>query len=144
MQNRREFIKRTCTLCAGIAGLGILTSQLTGCNLLPICKGEECKGMISVPLISFTDKINMIIVRNNQLDYDILLIKIDENNYNALQMKCTHQDNPLIANQTGLYCSAHGSTYDLEGKVTKEPALSPLKKFKTEKNNSSILIDVRS
>jgi Rieske Fe-S protein len=51
-------------------------------------------------------------------------------------MKCSHQDNSLTVTKTGLFCSSHGSTFDLEGNVTKEPALEPLKKFKTEINNS--------
>jgi Rieske Fe-S protein len=59
-------------------------------------------------------------------------------------MKCTHQDNPLTATQTGFFCSAHGSTFDLKGNVTKEPALRPLKKYTTEIKESSILINTKS
>jgi cytochrome b6-f complex iron-sulfur subunit len=59
-------------------------------------------------------------------------------------MKCTHQDNPLTVNSTGLYCTAHGSTFDLQGNVTKEPALHALKKYKTELNESSIVINTLS
>lgn len=140
MQSRRNFIKQSCTLCASIAGMGILTSQLSSCTALPMCKGDICKGVISVPIISFTDKNKIVIVRNKQLDYDILLVKLTDDKYEALLMKCTHQDNPLTANQNGLFCSAHGSTFDLNGMVTKEPALNPLKKFKTKVNNSSIEI----
>jgi Rieske Fe-S protein len=86
----------------------------------------------------------MVLVRNPKLEFDILLIRINENSYNALLMKCTHQDNALTANKSGLYCSAHGSTFDLEGNVTKEPALTPLKKFKTEVSNSSVTINLGS
>lgn len=98
------------------------------------------KGTIKVPLSSFIDKNKVLIVRNEQTVFDILLVKISDTNYNALLMQCTHQDNPLTATKSGLFCSAHGSTFDLQGNVTKEPALSPLKKFKTEVNNSFIEI----
>jgi Rieske Fe-S protein len=144
MQNRRDFIKRSCGLCLSITGLGLVSSQLSGCAPLPIYKGEASKNIISVPIVSFNDKNKIIIVRSEQLEFDILLVKISDSNYNALQMKCTHQDNALTANPNGLTCSAHGSTFDLEGNVTKEPALSPLKKFKTEINNSFVQISINS
>lgn len=144
MKNRREFIKQSCALCMGIAGLGVLSSQLSGCAPMPIYKGEIEKDLITVPLSYFTDKNNLVIVRNIKIDFDILLIKLADGNYNALLMKCTHQDNPLTANQSGLYCSAHGSSFDLQGNVTKEPALYPLRKFKTEINNSSVQIYINS
>ena len=140
MQSRRNFIKQSCSMCASIAGMGILASQFSGCAPLPMCKGDICKGVISVPLSSFTDKNKIVIVRNKQLEFDILLVKQTEDIYYALLMKCTHQENPLTANPSGLFCSTHGSTFDLHGNVTKEPALNPLKKFKTKVNNSSIEI----
>lgn len=98
---------------------------------------------MTVPLSSFTEKNKMVIVRSGELEFDILVVK-SANAYHALQMKCSHQDNPLTANASGLFCSAHGSTFDLEGNVTKEPALKPLKKYKTEWNASSVLIHTRS
>ena len=140
MQNRRDFIKKSCTLCAGLAGFGILSSQLTGCAPLPIYKVEMERNVITVPLSGFSNKNNLLIVRSSKLDFDILLIKLADDKYDALFMKCTHQANPLTAHKNGLSCPSHGSTFDLQGNVTKEPALIPLKKFKTEISNSSIQI----
>lgn len=140
MQNRRNFIKQSCLLCAVIAGMGVLTSQLSGCAPLPIYKGEVEMNFITVPLSSFTDKTNLLIVRSSKLSFDILVVKLGDDTYNAVLMKCTHQDNPLTASKSGLFCSSHGSAFDLQGNVTKEPAISPLKKFKVEIKNSSILI----
>ncbi len=140
MQNRREFIKQSCSLCAGIAGLGIPTTQLTGCAPMPIFKAEIKKNSVQVPLSSFIESNNMITVSINQMEFNILLIKKFDGNFAALEMKCSHQANPLTAGKTGLYCSTHGSAFDLEGNVTKEPALLPLKIYKTELNNSSVEI----
>lgn len=108
--------------------------------MLPVMKVESTKGLIKVPFSAFTEKNNAVIVRNSQLEFDILLVK-SGNTFNALQMKCSHQDNPLTANASGLFCSAHGSTFDLQGNVTKEPALQPLKKYKTELTESTIIIN---
>jgi Rieske Fe-S protein len=140
MKSRREFIKESCTLCAGGLLLGWLTTQLSSCAMLPVMKVESTKGLIKVPFSAFTEKNNAVIVRNSQLEFDILLVK-SGNTFNALQMKCSHQDNPLTANASGLFCSAHGSTFDLQGNVTKEPALQPLKKYKTELTESTIIIN---
>ena len=45
------------------------------------------------------------------MDFDILLVKLSAGNYNALQMKCTHQDNALTASKSGL-CKAPTSIPD--------------------------------
>ncbi len=131
-------------MCASIAGLGLLTSQLSGCAPLPIFKADMSNGLISVPFTSFTEKNKIVIVRNSQLEFDIVLVKNSETDFSALQLKCTHQDNALTATQTGFFCSSHGSTFDLKGNVTKEPALNPLKKYKTEIKSSLVIIDAKS
>lgn len=142
MQNRRTFIKQSCALCISVIGLGAVASQLSSCSPMPVFKGEVDKNSITVPLSFFTEVNNMLVVRNNKLAYDILLVKLEDGSFSALEMKCSHQDNPLTANKTGLFCSAHGSTFDFAGKVTKEPALEPLKKYKTETNTLYVQINL--
>ncbi len=142
MQNRRTFIKQSCALCISVIGLGAVASQLSSCSPMPVFKGEVDKNSITVPLSFFTEVNNMLVVRNNKLAYDILLVKLQDGSFSALEMKCSHQDNPLTANKTGLFCSAHGSTFDFVGKVTKEPALEPLKKYKTETNTLYVQINL--
>lgn len=142
MQNRREFIKQSCTLCLSVLGASVLTTQLTSCKPLPIYKGTLINKVIDVPLSSFNQGDNVLIVRSGNLQFDIALIKKTENDYSALELKCTHQANSLTATKSGFLCAAHGSTFDLEGKVTKEPALVPLKKYKTQLTTTSILINL--
>ncbi|MEO6903460.1 MAG: Rieske (2Fe-2S) protein [Bacteroidia bacterium] len=140
MQKRREFIKQSCTLCLGVLGVGVLSTQLTSCSPLPIFKTVSTEKIIDVPLSSFNQEVNIVIVRDANLQFDIALIKKTETDYDALELKCTHQANSLTATKTGFMCAAHGSTFDLDGKVTKEPALLPLKKYKTQLTGTSILI----
>lgn len=142
MHNRREFIKQSCTLCLGVLGVGIISTQLTSCSPLPIYKTASIEKIINVPLNSFNQEVNFLIVRDTNLQFDIALIKKTETDYNALELRCTHQTNSLTATKTGFLCAAHGSTFDLEGKVTKEPALIPLKKYKTELTSTSIIINL--
>ena len=110
---------------------------------MPIYKTNLNQKIVTVPLTLFVES-NLVIVRDMQVLYDILLVKKSEQNYLAIYMKCTHQENPVTATPTGLFCSAHGSRFDLEGNVTKEPAVDALKKFKIEQTENQILIDLNS
>ncbi len=143
MKTRREFIKDTCTACLGTAFLGFTFSQLTSCSSLPIYKTNLSQKTVNVPLTSFTES-TLVIVRDMQVPYDVLVVKKSEQEYTALYMKCSHQENAVTATKSGLYCSSHGSTFDLDGNVTKEPALGPLKKFKTLLNETTLTIDLNS
>src|ERR1700754_5168139 len=107
--DRRAFIKNSCTFCIAATGLGFIASGLSSCASAHVYKSVIENGMIAVPVTSFAES-NTLIVRNPKLEYDILLVKKSEENYNALYMKCTHQDNPLTGGRNGLYCSSHGSS----------------------------------
>ncbi len=141
MINRRTFIKSSCVVCA----TGVL-SQLTSCApALPTFKTTISGKTINVPLTYFAES-NVAIVRDNQAEYDILLVKKSEELFDAIYMRCSHRENPLTATNTGLFCSSHGSTFTLDGQVTKEPATDPLQKFPTEfdRANGIISINIQS
>lgn len=141
--DRREFIRRSCAACIGTAASGLLFSQLTSCApAFPVYKAKFDKGAIQVPITSFETS-NLVIVRDLQMDFDILLVKKSTEEYEAIYMKCSHQANPLTATATGLFCSAHGSSFDLDGNVRTEPATDPLQKFKTELSNNLITINYK-
>ncbi|RFZ95455.1 hypothetical protein D0C36_08010 [Mucilaginibacter conchicola] len=137
MSTRRSFIKSGCAACLLTAsGMSFLESCSTP---LPMVKATGSKpGQVEVPLSSFTTG-NMLVVRNKQLEYDVLLIK-KEQSYKALYMRCTHEGVGLTAAANKIFCSAHGSVFDLDGNVVKEPALRPLKTYSTEVVNDQIII----
>ncbi len=139
---RRNFIKSSCTFCIGATVLGTAVTELSSCASLPIYKGNTDQGFMNIPLSALEDK-NMLIVRNADMEYDILLVKKSATDISALLMKCTHQNNPLIANNTGLFCPSHGSAFDLEGNVTQDPALVSLKKYKAEIINETVIINLK-
>jgi len=136
--DRRQFIKTSCTACLG----ALISSQLTSCApAFPVYKTKFEKGTVNVPLTSFATS-NLVIVRDMQMDFDILVVKKAETDYQSIYMKCSHQSNPLTATSTGLFCSAHGSSFDLDGNVRTQPASAPLQKFKTDLNENFITITV--
>lgn len=132
---RRTFLKASCIACAG----GLALTTLEACSTLPMYKAKLANGLIEVPESTFGDS-NQIIVRNANLEFDVLLVK-NNNTYHSLYMQCTHETSPLVATKTGLYCSMHGSAFNLQGQVTKEPATKSLRKFETTLSNNIITIN---
>lgn len=138
MSTRRSFIKSGCAACI-LTASGI--SFLESCSApLPMIKlAGTTAGQVEVNTDSFTGKGNMLVVRTKQLEYDILVIK-ETGAYKALYLRCTHEGVGLTPASNKIFCSAHGSVFDLDGKVIKEPALRPLKIYQTEVINNKIII----
>ncbi len=137
---RREFIRTSCLTCASIIGAGTIASILNSCAALPTLKTDTKEKTLLIPAKTFLENQTVLIVKNPQLEFDILLVKKKDNTYNALYMQCSHQNQPLSATKSGLFCASHGSAFDLEGNVTIQPATQSLRKFKTTIENENITI----
>ncbi|MGZ4038554.1 MAG: QcrA and Rieske domain-containing protein, partial [Bacteroidia bacterium] len=59
-----------------------------------------------------------------------------------LYMQCTHYSQPLAANAKSIFCPAHGSQFDFEGRVLKDPATQPLRKFEVNTDNNALIINL--
>lgn len=86
---------------------------------------------------------SFVIVRNDVLKYPICVYRINENEYTALWMQCTHQGAELQASGDVLQCSAHGSEFSNKGEVRNGPADKPLRTFPVSVTNKEIFIDLR-
>lgn len=140
---RRSFIKQSCLSCAGLLAGGTILSLMESCSPMPAFNVPNKTMSIEVPKTKFIEN-KTLIVRTPWLSNDILLVKKSETEYTALYMKCSHEDQILSATESGLYCSAHGSVFDLDGNVKKEPATNPLRKFKTEITDNQIIINLKN
>jgi Rieske Fe-S protein len=125
-----------------------LLAVASGASLLEGCAGiSEFVGLtvnnntIAVPLASIAKgEKNKINTGTTSWHNDILLVVADPTDYRALEMRCTHADNILSASNNGLYCTFHGSAFNLKGDVVNGPANRPLKKFRTSQENDHITI----
>jgi len=134
--SRRNFLTTSSLACAGLAAGA---SMLTGCSSVPVVKATIQDKKIDVATSAFVEN-KTVIVKSSKLEWDILLIK-NPDGYKAIEMKCTHRDNPLVASSTGtLHCTDHGSRFDNTGKVTEGPATNNLKTFKTANTDTTITI----
>jgi len=138
MVSRRKFIKSGCAACLGLASTGLLLESCA--SQLPLIKATpDDQQLLYVPTDQFTDEQSMLVVRAKTLENDILLRKMGDE-YIALYLHCTHEGMGLIPTADRIYCNAHGSVFDLDGQVVKEPAASPLKRFRTDVQNQQIRI----
>ncbi len=140
---RRDFIKKSCQSCLGLA---VLSAGLEGCTTAYYAKTQVLTNQIVVPKSEFTylkkDKTlnrTYVFVQVVNQKYPICVYKIADN-YVAYWTECMHQGCEVEVQGNRFVCPCHGSTYDLEGKVTKGPAEKNLKSFKTTMDNENIYI----
>jgi Rieske Fe-S protein len=120
---------------------GAFLQSLTSCTAAryTVVKAAVVNNEIQVPLTSLGQP-GLQIVRPAGWYYDIALQKKDDNSYEALLLKCTHQDNQLSPGGNGYTCSLHGSQFDKDGHVIKGPAEHPLKQYKTTTDQDKLII----
>ncbi len=146
--NRKEFIKTCGYTCLGSF---VLAWSLQSCASVLMINGTIEGENIIVKLSDFKiikgEKITFrkyIIVQNDQLQFPISLYRINDHEYNALWMRCSHQGNELTAYGNKLHCSAHGSEFDNYGNVTNGPASDQLKKFPVIQENELLKISIKA
>ena len=139
---RRKFLESACKACL-LAGAGFLISDLSACSpSAKIIKLPVSQNSVRLPVTSFANE-TMQIVRPEGWFYDIAVRKTSEDQYEALLLECTHQQNQLIVNPNGFKCNLHGSQFNLNGQVTKGPAERPLKKFETSLDQGQLVISLK-
>ena len=138
---RRNFLKNTCSLCLiGFTGASLI--ELASCTAPSnIYSTSVLNNLITVPVKLFENS-NLQIVRPKELLYDIAINKNAENNFSAMLLQCTHQDNQLTVYPNGYQCSLHGSQFNTEGKVVKGPASKPLKNLSIIQEGTNLLIHI--
>ena len=140
---RRDFIKKSCVACGMIALVGVLPiTMLESCMTLPMLRTTSANNNVVISKTKLAPEKKIFVLRNDDLQYDVLLVKNADNTYYAMYMQCTHNDNPVQANDKGLFCTAHGSTFDLEGKVTNGPATQALKKYAVSEDGDNLTIHI--
>ena len=84
-----------------------------------------------------------LIVRNDKLKFPICVYRINEREYHALWMQCSHQGAELQAAGDQLHCPAHGSEFNNKGMVTAGPADVNLRTFPVSVDGNEIFIDLQ-
>lgn len=140
---RRTFLKTSCNGCAALAAFGVAGLFLESCSTpAGIFKAESSNGQLRIPLDKFSAA-STLVVRNNELPYDLLVVKKSESEFLSLALQCTHRQQPLVVTSGGLVCNEHGSRFDFDGNVTMDPATRPLSRLRTELRENEVIVHTR-
>jgi Rieske Fe-S protein len=127
-----------------MAGAGFLISDLIACSpSSKVLKLPVSENTVRIPATAFVNE-SLQIVRPEGWFYDIAIRKSSANDFEALLLECTHQQNQLIVSQNGYQCMLHGSKFNLEGQVVKGPAERGLKRFATRVDQGQVVIQLKS
>lgn len=141
--DRKDFIKKSCVACLGIALGGTVLQSCTGTRYV---KGSLNENGLLIPTREFEDSKNgprqYVVVRHDDLQFPICVYRT-ENGYTALLMQCSHQGAELQVSGDQLTCPAHGSSFDKTGKPTEAPAKEPLRVFPVSIVGTQLFIDLR-
>jgi Rieske Fe-S protein len=85
-----------------------------------------------------------VIIQNDILKFPICVYRINENQYSALWMRCTHQGTELQVFGEKLQCPAHGSEFDNTGAVQSGPAELNLRTFKVSPVEKQLRISLKA
>jgi cytochrome b6-f complex iron-sulfur subunit len=142
--NRRNFIGTACLVCTG-AGISWLLQACTSHRYISDFTIAENK--LTVKKTSFTllkkEKAiqqKYVLLKPEQFQFPIALYKLNENEYQAVLLQCTHQGCELTAYENMMVCPCHGAEFNTKGKVTQGPADIDLKIFKTSHDQENIYI----
>lgn len=146
--DRRDFIINSCAACLSAT---VISGLLSSCKPIQYVSGKLNKDGLELDTNEFlitkngkTTYHSFIIVRNEALQYPICVYRLNDKEYSALWMRCTHQGTELQASGDRLQCPAHGSEFTSRGKVSNGPADKNLRSFPITVNNNQIFIDLRA
>jgi nitrite reductase/ring-hydroxylating ferredoxin subunit len=135
---RREFLKASCSYCLA-ASTGLIVTSLSSCTAPPMLDAAVIDNRITVPHSAFA-RSDYQILRPSGLLFDIGLHRESDGTFRALLLQCTHASTQLTPTGDGYTCPAHGSTFDVEGRVTRGPAQLPLRELPTEQSQDTIIV----
>lgn len=143
--DRKEFIKTCGFACLGGTTLAVLLESCAGTNYL--AQTSYANNQITIPKTEFiriakdkTIQRKYVLVQHDKFSYPISVYKLDEENYSALLMQCTHKGCELQAQGDFLICPCHGSEFTNQGVVQNPPAEQDLQTFKISTDNENIYI----
>ncbi len=143
--DRNHFIK-TC----GVSCLGLIA----GASFLESCAGVQYVNapirdtFLELPLSEFQlpnesqGFRKYVVVQNEKLQYPISVFRNEDETYQALYMRCTHQGTELQVFGDRLQCPAHGSEFTKNGDVQNGPADENLRLFPITSNENTLRIDL--
>ncbi|HAI97889.1 MAG: hypothetical protein CL866_00495 [Cycloclasticus sp.] len=138
---RRVFLQKFGALSLGVTSV---VTSLSACQVAKkkyrkLAVNAENELVVSRSLFEYH---NYVLLDHPVEDYPIYLAKIVGNNFEALLMRCTHQQCTTEAKEGYIVCPCHGAKFEANGRVLQGPAILNLQKFsiRTDENNIYVFI----
>lgn len=143
---RKEFLRQCGFACLGMLGGGAL---LEGCGTAKMVNGDLKDTRLTVPLSRFAAQKGSraaykryIVVRNEGLNYPIVIYRQSDTDYTALLLRCSHQQAELNVSGELLTCPAHGSEFNSKGEAVQGPADAGLRQFPVHTDAQNLHIEL--
>lgn len=123
---RRGFLAASGAVTAGLA--------LASCATTAVYRTAVEEGLARIEVARFPELAEpggAVFLSPEGFEGRVLLVNLDGANFRALSAVCTHLSCTVRYAGRFLQCPCHGSTYNLEGRVTRGPAQRALRAFET-------------
>lgn len=144
VQDRRTFIKSAGKISVGVGCLGGVLS-MESCIANYLVTSVETNGQISVDKTVFVNEETgelrpFVTVRSQRFSEAIYLSGLENEDYEAILLHCTHKGCEVRPVGDLLICPCHRSEFDRMGKVIKSPAEKDLARFQVSHDQDSVFI----
>ena len=144
---RKDFIRQCGLACLGAVGVTLLGESCSPTKQVnaPISNNQlmlDLSEFIASRKGNETKFKRFVVVRNDQLNFPIVVYRENEKEFTALLLRCSHQYNELNVNGELLTCPAHGSEFDNKGNIVTGPADSKLRSFPTSIDQQHLYINL--
>ena len=144
MQDRRTFIKSASKIGVGIGCLGGAIS-LESCVANYLVASTESGDRITIDKTVFINPETgslraFVTVQGQKFRKAIYLSGMENENYEAVLLHCTHKGCEVRPVGDLLICPCHGSEFDRLGTVLKSPAEKDLPRFRVSHDESFVYI----
>ena len=145
-QSRRDFLKMLGTSLASVTVVGFVAPIINSCGN-PVGPGSQVAPFnISVDVSSLTQN-NQALRTSTPDSNSLLIVRQNASSYITLLLICPHAlcgGNSMIQSGSIIYCTCHGSTFDLSGQVTQGPSQSNLVTYSTVYNSSTRKVTIHN
>lgn len=142
--NRRSFIGAACVMCT-VAGISALLQACSAHRYISDYTVGENK--LTVKKSSFiivkkerSVQQKFILLKPERFPFPIVVYRLNENEYKAVLLQCTHQGCELTAYESMMVCPCHGAEFNTKGEVIQGPADTNLRSFNTSQDDENIYI----
>ena len=135
-RSRRKFIQNSAMIIGGISCGPVL---LNGCSPFVYAEHSVEENRVVVSKATFGEN-NHVVIKMDNLKKPVYIGKLDDGNYSALLMACTHKQCTVRPIGTILHCPCHGSEYSNTGNVLESPAEKNLTAFRVSHDENNIYI----